>query len=371
MLYRKFGNTGVSVSALGFGAMRLPKDEDQAIQLLHRAMDLGVNYLDTAPAYGDSELVVGKALASYTPTAPVYISTKNPLEDNTAEGWRARLERSLTRLQVSKVHFYQSVHGMNWKAFQENFSVSGAMQQALKAKEEGLIDHICFSFHDSPENLIKLVDTGFFAGCTVQYNLLDRSCEDAITYASEKGMGVVVMGPIGGGRLMQPSENVRDAMGADTTRTPQIALRFVLANAGVTTAISGMSDLEMLEENVQTASSAHPLSAAEWEDIKNRAASLQKLGELYCTGCGYCTPCPNDVSIPEIIRLYNFHKVWEQTDMATRAYNQIGKEGSRIKGKPGSECLLCGECEPKCPQNLPIMDTMQKAEEELRMNQPG
>ena len=105
-LYRKFGNTIVSFSALGFGVMRMPKDEDQVIQPLHRAMDLEVNYIDTAPGYEESELVVGKALASYTPTAPVYMSTKNSLEGNTPEGWRVRLERSLTRMQVSKIHFY-------------------------------------------------------------------------------------------------------------------------------------------------------------------------------------------------------------------------------------------------------------------------
>jgi len=364
MNYRTFGNTGIQLSALGFGAMRLPEDDDEAIRVMHRAFDLGVNYIDTAPGYGESEIRVGKAVASHPNREGIYISTKNPLQDDTAKGWRERLEKSLQRLAVPKIHFYQSVHGLNWNAYEENFSVSGAVQEALKAKEEGLIGHMCFSFHDSAPNLMRLADAGIFEGCTVQYNLLDRSLEDAISYVQEQGMGVVVMGPVGGGRLVAPSENVRQVMGAEEPNTPRIALRFVLAHPGVTTAISGMSSIEMVEENVQTASDASVLSPEEWRSVLESAGKLKNMSDLYCTGCGYCMPCPHDVNIPENFRMMNMHRVWGQTDSARWRYGRFEPAG-RIKGKPASECVACGECEPKCPQHIPIIEQLKATHEAL------
>lgn len=357
MQYREFGNTGVKLSTLGFGAMRLPQDEDEAIRVMHRAFDLGVNYIDTAPGYGESEIKVGKALASYPHRDGVHLSTKNPLEDDTATGWRSRLERSLERLQVDHIHFYQSVHGINWKAFEENFSKSGALKEAQKAREEGLIGHICFSFHDSAENLVRLIDTGEFQGFTAQYNLLDRSLEDALAYARDRGMGVIVMGPVGGGRLVAPSENISRVMGQEGSSTPHIAIRFVLAHSAVTVALSGMSTMEMVEANVRTASDASALTDAEWQRVLDGAAELKKMEELYCTGCGYCTPCPHDVNIPENFRLMNLYRVWGQEESARWAYSKIGK--GHIPGKPASECTQCRECETKCPQHIPIVEQLE------------
>ena len=362
--YRTFGNSGIKLSALGFGGMRLPEDEDEAIRIVHRALHLGVHYLDPAPAYGENEVVVGKALASYK-GGGIYLSTKNPLDDDTAAGWRQRLEKSLSRLGVSHIHFYQVVHALNWNAFETNFSKSGAFNEALKAKEEGLIGHICFSFHDTPQNLIRLIDTGLFEGCTVQYNLMDRANEDAITHAYEKGMGVVIMGPVGGGRLIAPSGNVQRVMGVHTSRTPEIALRFVLSHPGVTTAISGMNTMEMVEENCATADSAEPLSEEELADIRGRAEELKKLAELYCTGCGYCMPCPNDINIPHNFMLMNLHRVWGQTDRARRGYSRLGTEGFHVPGKKAGDCLMCGECEPKCPQHIPIIEQLKATAETL------
>ncbi len=365
MKYRTFGRSAIQLSVLGFGAMRLPKGEDEAIRILHRAFDRGVNYVDTAAVYGDSEIKVGRALATH-PNKSIYLSTKNHLVDNTREGWRARLETSLSRLGVSHIHFYQVVHGLSWDVFEHNFSKSGALDEAIGAREEGLIGHICFSFHDSAANLIKLIDTGVFDGVTVQYNLLDRTNEDAISYASEKGMGVIVMGPVGGGRLMSPSESVQRAMGASTADTPQIALRFVLAHPGVTCAISGMSTSEMVDQNCTTASDSNPYGPEEWQQALKRADELKRLSDLYCTGCGYCTPCPNDVNIPENFRLMNLHQVWEQTSVARKNYAKLGQEGWYIRGKPAKDCLLCGECEPKCPQKIPIMEQLKATAEALQ-----
>ena len=204
MIYRTFGKTGVKISALGFGAMRLPTtvindqtviDAQESIRVIHQAFELGVNYIDTAPYYCDdvSEIIVGQALKGWRDK--VYLSTKNPIENSSGDDWRRRLERSLIRLSTDSIDFYH-MWAISWQSYQEKIDVPGGpLEAAVKARQEGLINHLSFSFHDKPENLVKIVDTGCFESLLCQYNLLDRSNEQAIAHAHAKGLGVVVMGP--------------------------------------------------------------------------------------------------------------------------------------------------------------------------------
>ncbi|MDI6783286.1 MAG: aldo/keto reductase, partial [bacterium] len=158
-----------------------------------------------------------------------------------------------------------------------------------------LIHHLSFSFHDKPEALIKLVDTGAYESVTVQYNLLDRSNEKEIAYAHEKGLGVVVMGPVGGGRLAAPSEPLQNLIPSGFKSTAEAALRFVFANPNVDMAISGMNTLEMVEENAAVASRTEPLAPSEIQRMNDMLEENKRLAELYCTGCNYCMPCPHEV----------------------------------------------------------------------------
>lgn len=344
--------------------MRLPKDEDEAISVIRRALDLGVNYVDTALGYGESEVIVGKAIKGYRER--VFLSTKNPCSDADGKAWRERLERSLTRLDVDHIDFYQVVHGLSWNGYEKHFTQpDAAMDQARRAKDEGLIGHMCFSSHDTPENIIKLIDTGEFVGMTVQYNLLDRRNEGAIEHAAGHGMGVVVMGPVGGGRLAAPSETIMRMIPGGVKSSAEAALRFVLANPNVTCAISGMNAVAQVEENVATASREEPLSAKEKDAIAAALAETKKLADLYCTGCGYCMPCPNEVNIPENFRYMNYHRVYGITDWSKRMYARLGTENWWIKGKKAADCVACGECEPKCPQNIPIMEQLKETAETL------
>jgi len=221
----------------------------------------------------------------------------------------------------------------------------GPLEAARKAKEEGLIRHISFSFHDKPENLIKLIDTGNFETVLCQYNLLDRSNEKAIAHAKRKGLGVIIMGPVGGGKLGEPSETIKKLLCAE------IALRFVLANPNVDCALSGMSTIEMVEENVRVASNDTPLTKEELEMIRASMEENKRMEDLYCTGCNYCMPCPVGVNIPLNFQLMNYHRVYKITDYARGQYSQIGKV-EWYKGKPAHECIECGVCETKCPQKL-------------------
>ena len=226
MQYRNFGNTGILVSVLGFGCMRLPMEgghvkEEYSIKMLRRAYELGVNYFDrkpkasvseanTAEGYcsNESQIVLGKAIKKMD-REKIYVSTKNGYKGDSGSEWRKRLETSLSRLEVDYIDFYNS-HSLGWDAFQTGFGAKGGpIGEAQKAKDEGLIRYLAFSTHDSAANIINLINTGAFASMTLQYNILNRANEEAIATAHEKGMGVAIMGTVAGGRLAQPNEDIQ------------------------------------------------------------------------------------------------------------------------------------------------------------------
>ena len=363
MQYRKFGNTGVQISALGFGAMRLPEveekdgtfriDEEKALAAINQAFELGVNYIDTAYGYchGNSETVVGKALKGWRDR--VYLSTKMPtwMVKKTSD-YRRLLEEQLKRLDVDCIDFYH-FHALSRERFDDIVLKHNLLDEAQKAKDEGLIKHISFSFHDEPEALKELVDIGIFSSLLCQYNLLDRANEEAIAYAHAKGLGVVIMGPVAGGRLAASSQAVQQLLGERTVSSPELALRFVLANPGVSCALSGMTSAEMVADNVRAASVETPLTSEELHRINLALEENERLAELYCTGCDYCMPCPNDVNIPLNFRLMNYHRVYGLTEYARDEYQKIGSNEDN-KGRKAEECIECGLCEDKCPQKIQI-----------------
>jgi predicted aldo/keto reductase-like oxidoreductase len=215
MKYRDFGKTGLKISQIGFGCMRLPEierdgqrvvDEEKAIPMLRRGYELGINYFDTAVGYnnGQSQYVVGRALKPFRDK--VMISTKLPLGMvNETDDFKRVLFQSLERIDTSYIDFYH-FHGINKRDFDEKIVPLKLMDEARKAIDEGLIRHISFSFHDDPNNMKYIIDRGeIFASVLMQYNLLDRSNEEVLAYAHEKGLGTVIMGPVAGGRLAAPS----------------------------------------------------------------------------------------------------------------------------------------------------------------------
>ncbi len=373
MQYRTFGKTGIRISTLGFGAMRLPQvnmggkmlyDTEESIRVIHRAFELGVNYVDTAPYYCDSEseIIVGKALKGWRDK--VYLSTKNPVEDDSGLHYRERLEKSLKKLDVDSIDFYH-MWGISWEQFRLKIDVKdGPMTEALKAKEEGLIKHISFSFHDKPENMIQLIDTGYFESVLCQYNMLDRSNEQAIAHASGKGLGVVVMGPVGGGRLGAPSEVIQKLIPGGAKSSAELALRFVISNPDVACALSGMGNMQMVDENVETASNESKLSSAEIAAVNAAMEQNKKLSELYCTGCNYCMPCPQEVNIPLNFQIMNYHRVYGLSSYAKEEYKKIGTS-EWMKGKRADECIECGVCEEKCPQKIKIRKQLKETAEAM------
>ncbi|MCL2604483.1 MAG: aldo/keto reductase [Defluviitaleaceae bacterium] len=364
MQYSTFGNTGVKVSKLGFGAMRLPMhqvdgknmvNDELAIPLMRRAFDLGVNYIDSAPYYNDkqSEIAVGKAIKGYRDK--VYITTKNPIENDSGADWTKRLESSLKQMDTDYIDFYH-FWGIGQKGFKHWETLTdGPLQAAQKALDEGLIKFLSFSYHDSAENLKYIADSGRFSSCLIQYNLLDRSNEENLAYMKEKGMGVVVMGPVAGGRLGAPSEVIRGLLKDKPASTAEMALRFVLANDNVHICLSGMENIAMLEENVKIASKTGHLTADELTQVKSMMEENKKLAELYCTACDYCKLCPANINIPHLFGMMNTHKVYGLTEHAKKAYAEMMRGEGWTKSADAAQCTECGECEKKCPQKLPVM----------------
>jgi uncharacterized protein len=382
MQCRPYGKTGIRVSILGYGAMRLPTlpdntvDLEKSVPLLRRALDNGVNYIDTAHSYinGTSEVAVGQAIKGYD-RSKVYIATKiGVIEEEEAhpDVWQKKLDLSLRRLDTPYIDFLLC-HALNWNAYTHHLTRPGwPLDIARKAKEQGLVKHICFSSHDDPQNIIRLIDTGEFASILLQYNYLDLHNAPAIAHAAEKGLGVTVMGPLAGGRLVTPKGMVVDSEGMLELKTPELALRYVWNNPNVSVAISGMDTMQQVDENIAAANRVEKMSEREQAQVQQFFETNQKMADLYCTGCADCMPCPNNVNIPENFRYMNWFKVWGLEEQAIEAYGKLSAEGTwttysnLVQGLQARECNECGECEPKCPQNIRIMDQLKETDRTLR-----
>lgn len=368
MKYRRYGNTGEMVSSLGFGCMRLPEveikgewyiDEEKALPLLFKAYESGVNYFDSAPYYchKNSEYAMGKALKGVR--EKVLLTSKLPLEDvNKSSDLRKMLEGSLKKIDTPYVDFYH-FWGIN-KGSLEQIRKNDLFSEALKAKEEGLIKHISFSFHDAPENMIDIINEGEGILETVlcQYNLLDRANEKSIAYAAKKGLGVAAMGPVGGGRLAAPTELYKKLTGKESMATYELALRFVLGNENISLALSGMENMDMLEKNLEIADIETYMTGEEWDKVGVAMEETKKFSELYCTGCNYCQPCPENIIIPKIFNMYTYHNVYGLTSAAKNELEEYKKHPE--EGAMPDACIDCGQCEAKCPQHLKIRDELKR-----------
>ncbi len=370
MKYTQLGNTGYRVSRLGFGSMRLPMidigggqyvDVERATAVIHRALDLGVNYIDTGMMYDneEGELVVGSALEQWPRRDEVIVAAKcTKFKAKSPGDLRRCLEHQLWRQRRDSFDLYL-FHGIGWDNWHEIDAAIGWIGDMARAKEEGLVKHVGFSFHDKPEAMMRLVDEGIFDLVTCQYNYLDRANEAAIAYAAEKGLGVAVMGPVGGGRLAVVPKGLREAGDLSAGNAAELALRFVLSHPGVHVALSGMSSIEMVEQNAAAVDKG-PLSEAEVGSINAMMDRNRELARLYCTGCRYCMPCSNGVEIPQVFELVNYFRVYGMEEHALAQYARLVEDGG-----DASKCAACGECLSKCPQNIEIPEQLREAAELL------
>jgi len=331
-------------------------DDEKTIPMLKAAYDAGVNYFDTAQFYSHfkSQAALGRA-AKLMDREKVMISTKIPLDEVEVTGdFRKVLESQLKKLDMDYIDFYH-FHGINKEAFDEKVIGLGLKKEVQKAIDEGVIRHMSFSFHGDPVDMPYIVETfEMFSSVLLQYNLLDRSNEKNIDYLASKGIGVVVMGPVGGGRLSVPSALSEKLLGADYT-TPELAMRFVLGNKNVSCSLSGMSDMDMLESNLKVANLKEPMSEEDFRKATVMMEELKKLSDLYCTGCKYCMPCPKDINIARIFEAFTFHNVYGMTEHAKNMWNKELSDSI-------STCTNCGVCAKKCPQNIKIPEKLKEVD---------
>ncbi len=373
MLYRRFGKLNWGGSALGFGAMRLPiiggdpanVNQEEAIRMIRYAIDHGINYIDTAYVYhqGRSETTVGKALQKGY-RDKVRVATKMPtwlIESQ--DDMDKFFSEQVNRLQMEYVDFYL-LHGLDSEAWQKlkNLNVQKWLEKNVA---EGKIQHLGFSFHDEYDVFKQIIDDyDRWDFCQIQYNYVDESYQAGtrgLKYAASKGLAVVVMEPIAGGKLaIKPPETIQALWEKmETRRSPaEWALRWVWSHPEVSVVLSGMSTMGQVVENVESANysqldSLTKKQLAVFDQIRRK---YKKLGFISCSGCRYCLPCPQGVNIPEVLALHNEYYVKDRAEEVRSKYlKQIPPE------KRANKCIRCGRCEEICPQKMPIRDLLSEA----------
>lgn len=380
MLYRSFGRTGEMVSVLGFGCMRLPVIDGQrdhidvplATHMLHYAIEHGVNYLDTAFGYhgatfdrpGASEPFLGAALAGGY-REKVLLATKLPLwAVKTRDDMDVILDSQLERLRTDRIDCYllHALKGAEWPRLLD----LGICEFLDDAKADGRIRYAGFSFHDENRCFAPLVDGYDWDFCQIQYNFLDvdyQAGTSGLAYAAEKGLGVVVMEPLRGGRLAgrvpASAQEVWDS--APTERSAvEWALRFVWDDPRVSLLLSGMSTMEHMVTNVAIADQAvaGTLTEAELELFGRAREAYQARKTVGCTECGYCMPCPEGIAIPLVFAMINNAALFDAME-DERAFYQDAVAAKMTA--PASACVECGQCEDACPQQVRVIEEMAKA----------
>ena len=363
MLYRTMPQTGDLVSILGFGCMRLPLgpegkiDEDRATALVRSAIERGVNYVDTAYPYhgGEGEPVVGRILRDGF-RERVHLATKLPTWlVESPEDFDRYLEEQLERLRTDHFDYYllHSVNAERWGRMRKH----GFDKFLDRALSDGRIRRAGFSFHDQLPLFKEMVDAYPWHFCQIQYNYLDSDYQAGaagLKYASERGLGVVIMEPLRGGSLVR---NVPPAVMEIWNQSPKSyspaawALRWLWDQPEVSMVLSGMTTESDLEDNLSAAEGAEPgcLDGKEKDMVGRVKAEYLSRMKVGCTGCQYCLPCPAGVNIPECFNRYNIAFMFDDVKHARETYSIFVR-----KNTEASLCVKCGACEEKCPQGLPI-----------------
>ncbi len=373
MLYRPFGRTGIRLSALGFGTNRFPlkniNDEEgiaNAADLLCKALDKGVNYIDIAHSYSlnKAEQVVRLALRNTKRDYHVTVKVSY-FEDKTADDALYRIEKSLDNMGVDKVTFCYMWAIKSYEEYKKIMKKGSIYEGALRAKSKGLIEHICFSTHASVKDIIKIINDNVFDGVILSYNALNhKMMKDVLCNASNKKIGILTMNSLAGGIIPQNKSYFDCIRMQEGETVSQAALKFIYSNKEISSVLSGISNYDDLMENIDAFNNIGDISDMR---IKYVEANMDQI-KGFCTGCNYCSGCPMNIPISSFMLGYNA-KLFEDTttvfnrnnrDMIKNInmFKKIGSGSIPVLEDSNNPCIKCGVCEKRCTQNLPIINRL-------------
>lgn len=374
MQYRK-DKKGNDISVLGYGCMRFTKkggsiDIDKAEQEVMAAIEAGVNYLDTAYVYPGNEVAVGEILHRNRCREKIYLATKLPhYLIKSMDGVEKMFQEELKRLKTTYIDYYL-MHMLTDIPTWERLKQMGMTEWIEKKLASGEIRNIGFSYHGNSAMFRQLVDAYDWDFCQIQYNYMDEHSQagvEGLKYASQRGLPVIIMEPLRGGRLVNLlPESAKELFRKDEKhRTPaELALKWLYNQPEVTCVLSGMNSMEMVEQNVKTASGS-PAGCMTEEDfalVEQVKREIERSVKVGCTGCSYCMPCPKGVDIPGTFRCYNA-MYSEGKSSGRKDYLQC--TAFRKDTSSASQCIGCGKCESHCPQHIEIRKELKNAAREL------
>lgn len=375
MQYRK-DKKGNLLSVLGFGCMRFPQkgrsiDLEETEREIMEAFHAGVNYFDTAYIYGGSEAALGEIVERNGIREKISIATKLP---QYLVGSRAALDRyfteQLARLRTDRVDYYL-MHHLTDVAMWEKLKSVGVIEWIEEKKRNGAIRQIGFSYHGNTDGFLRILNDYDWDMCQIQYNYFDEYAQagvDGLKTAAQKGIPVVIMEPLRGGKLvnMLPAraKEVMQDSGRDWSPA-EWSFRWLYNQPEVTVVLSGMNSLDMVRENCRTADSAGAgtFTQADFDVLKRVTGAIRTSDKVGCTGCRYCMPCPKGVDIPGTFRCYNAMFIESPSEGRMQFAQTVG-----LTREPAfaSQCVQCGKCEKHCPQGIPIREKLKEADKALR-----
>ncbi|MCR5083122.1 MAG: aldo/keto reductase [Parasporobacterium sp.] len=374
MNYRK-DRYGKEISQLGYGCMRFTKkgtsiDFEKAEAEVMRAYEMGVNYFDTAYIYSGSEECLGKIVEKNGIRDKISIATKLPQYlVNTYDKIDKYFYEQLKRLRTDYIDYYL-MHMFTDYAEWEKLKALGIEDWIAKRKAEGSIKNVGFSYHGNTEMFLKILNAYDWDFCQIQYNYLDEHTQagrKGLEEACKKGVPVVIMEPLRGGKLVNLPTKAKELLKANEKKytAPELGLRWLWDQEGVTCVLSGMNSLEMVDENIRIASSANvgDFDKSDFELVEKVKSIIKEKEKVGCTGCRYCMPCPKGVDIPATF--YHYNLMYMEKKNATR-FEYARNVGLRREASFASQCVGCGKCEQHCPQKIDIRNKLKEADKALR-----
>ncbi len=362
MLYREYGTTGKKISLIGMGTVRLQPDKasfSKNVALVLKAIELGINFFDTASTYaaGTAEKVMGEAIKQYG-KHDLYVTNKTMLSmDPTADDVLRRIDTAISNLNVDKIDFFHMWSVLTLDQYKKIIAPGGPYEGALKAKEQGLIDHICFSAHCSGEELVQILNDERFEGVILGFNALNyRHRLSGIKAAGEHGLGVAIMNPLGGGMIPR-NPDYFSALKQGGESVVEGAIRFVASHKEVTSLLIGVNEERDLLEAVKAIENDNNIPVEQWHSIADK---MNPIDAPLCTMCDYCKDCPKKIHISRQMGSYNEYILSNKNEIHFHEWRKMFCNSYPFETV---DCIKCGRCERICTQHLPIIKRMEEINE--------